>query len=855
MRIFLSGNEDVCRWHLPVAQARAQEFVERCEKAGLKQNAFHFRFDDTGTSVQARYVFGQLSLQIHAPDGEEDPVKDKKKEIISQPIWIKEYDFSMRGSYKGRFFTQTEIIDIDYEGEIAAVTTVDIVNPSPGAILSSGMTEADVPNLSMHSIHYGLSSSSFVATLYYLKGDSYRYVSCKVIDGIVSGLAPSSFHSASLDELAWRFSGVPLHEPLDPEIRGSSVLSYSSGTFAVGAFHVSHPFFTLGVMTSLEDCKAEVARAIGAFGAPTDLSDRVANEIYDLTATAKLYTTTAPLMHPNGWSDSWESGKFGFVSKYMIGMYNIIGPATCHAYASNEDGPQGAYYSNWGVDWDGNPISANIWGVSIRFGGKIALTVNMIKADGTNVSSTIEVYNDDGYTSGSYEVRNWVNSGFASTSPSSNHRNFCSYTFAGFYIPSNFFALPRNYFHIQTNLTFIGDIYGYWFFRTSAIAYAYSDATSWKPCAGLTGIALYDEEAMSVLVGRIDSYANDYFGTFNWLRRIYNGSSFTWSNIFTFHSKKRISRPGYWGYPECRFVLNKGGNVLTIQNADYGVDGIYKLVSGVPVRIYEWDSGEIEAVYISDDGEIIATRKKIFVGADIVINCVHCCGVFFDRTHYVDWIGSDVFIIKNIETGAIVDTLSFLGHNFYEFSEDSSVCIISRYTLIPDDNTAPFAYVLDFADPVYRFEQSDQRIVQYIDSSIFYASESEQFGYPGGIPLGSRYVGVCECYRYSISRSVEHLKHYVYSPPPNGSTFCKLMSHCPMHNSQTNGLDTISSAVPVFTRSPSIVVEHSGAEEQRRDGRYGEIRLNKHLYHHTGKVLRRISDKLDPIDPVEIEMS
>lgn len=91
MRIFLSGNEDVCRWHLPVAQTKALSFAERCEKAGLKQNTFHFRFEETGATMQAQYAFGQLSLQIHAPfiPVEEESSKDEEVfEVGPKTFWV-----------------------------------------------------------------------------------------------------------------------------------------------------------------------------------------------------------------------------------------------------------------------------------------------------------------------------------------------------------------------------------------------------------------------------------------------------------------------------------------------------------------------------------------------------------------------------------------------------------------------------------------------------------------------------------------------------------------------------------------------------------------------------------------------
>lgn len=67
MRIYLSGDENAARWHLPVAQAKVREFAQETQKAGIKQNRFTFLFKETGAIVHAQYVFGQVSMQVHAP--------------------------------------------------------------------------------------------------------------------------------------------------------------------------------------------------------------------------------------------------------------------------------------------------------------------------------------------------------------------------------------------------------------------------------------------------------------------------------------------------------------------------------------------------------------------------------------------------------------------------------------------------------------------------------------------------------------------------------------------------------------------------------------------------------------------
>lgn len=83
MRIYLSGDENAARWHLPVAQVKVQEFARETQKAGLKQNRFTFLFKETGAIVHAQYVFGQVSMQIHAPF---IPMVEEVAEEVEEPI-------------------------------------------------------------------------------------------------------------------------------------------------------------------------------------------------------------------------------------------------------------------------------------------------------------------------------------------------------------------------------------------------------------------------------------------------------------------------------------------------------------------------------------------------------------------------------------------------------------------------------------------------------------------------------------------------------------------------------------------------------------------------------------------------
>lgn len=82
MRVFLSGNEDVARWHLPVAQSKVAAFADECGKRGLKQNRFTFLFEETGVVVEAQYAFGQVAMQIHAPF---IPMEEESEQVEEEP--------------------------------------------------------------------------------------------------------------------------------------------------------------------------------------------------------------------------------------------------------------------------------------------------------------------------------------------------------------------------------------------------------------------------------------------------------------------------------------------------------------------------------------------------------------------------------------------------------------------------------------------------------------------------------------------------------------------------------------------------------------------------------------------------
>ncbi|MCE5199082.1 hypothetical protein LLG39_08905 [bacterium] len=106
MRIFLEGNQDLAKWHLPVAEAKFKAFVEMCKESGLKQDRFTFVFSEDGTTVYGQYYFGQESLQVYAPSRR--VVTEKSKGDLSDETKPKVFYVN---TSKGYFWVEVRYVD------------------------------------------------------------------------------------------------------------------------------------------------------------------------------------------------------------------------------------------------------------------------------------------------------------------------------------------------------------------------------------------------------------------------------------------------------------------------------------------------------------------------------------------------------------------------------------------------------------------------------------------------------------------------------------------------------------------------------------------------------------------------
>ena len=302
-------------------------------------------------------------------------------------------------------------------------------------------------------------------------------------------------------------------------------------------------------------------------------------------------------------------------------------------------------------------------------------------------------------------------------------------------------------------------------------------------------------------------------------------------------------------------IFSENGRYVSLYNCHSHANGIYDIITGNFNQVHLYDETEIEPIFMDDVAGVICTKRAIYLdhGARSLL-CTECCGMFLDHTHYVDKLADGSFVLNKIVdgdnglVGVMVDSLPAGAYNFYEFSEDASVCIISNYYMYPEDpQPSSPAIVLDYADPVYRFEPSDQTIIQYMRPDLFEPTEENKYlGYPTGIPFGTRYVNVCTCYPSGVPKR----EHFVYCCPKNGVT----ITESTMNDHGNSSFCPLQSQERIYYREkfPTIVPQYSTAAVNRRDYRYDGKRLNRHIYHHTGKILRRISEELEPID-VEFE--
>lgn len=808
MRLFFSGNEELARHYAPIVTTISNNFAQLCKLRGLAQNASHFSLGEYGVAVSIHYSFGQLQAQIHAPFSvqEEGVVTETLK--FKSAIWIRTFDEAVRFSYNGMFFSYDAYIEPVYDPPKLIITGVESYIPDEGAIIVAAEEYRDTINFSNFTEPFGISST--FANCSYMKnfyGSIDRVVGASiVVDGNFQGYKQSAFFCPDGRTLNCVCGGDSVFRDEFSETRESTDLGDECYVFAWG---VRQEGSILGYVYKflLGPDYGTVRSTVKA------MLDGNRNMDAEL-ATCQFFGTSGP--------PSAVMRRVEFPSKYTAIYLSGDGNAVI-----TKEGPQ--YL--WGASSSSEYIEYQMW-VRIKAVGSASMIVKMLDIDGTVVTEDIDpkifwfsdIVNVSNFSCDGQDGKPGV--------------MWVTIDYSGYVAPDFVRGAPRGYIEYVT--------------RGKPVAAAYVKELGWKKCISINN-SLTDTCLWW-------STYSEWVLVANWLY-------FQRSNISLRKREPDAYGIGYYIYNEkINLIPNPSGKFaiflseyalyVSLYNFAGNPNGIYRVEGSSLTLVLEFAPGEMEPVFMDEKSGVLCTKKAILLdhGAR-VIQCNECCGMFLDFTHYVDKLESGAFVINKIPEGddppVTVDTLPAGAYNFYELSEDASVCVISNYWQYHNDpqSSAP-AIVVDFSDPVYRFEPSDQTILQYMDPFIFNADNgSAVVGYQSIIPYGARYVSICEC----SPESADGRKHYIYNAYANPTGY---NARCSGLSDSTSGPCPIQpgSKVNNFHKFPTIVPQYSNATANRRDQRYDGKRLNRYIYHHTGKILRRISEDLEPIN-TEFEIS
>ena len=262
----------------------------------------------------------------------------------------------------------------------------------------------------------------------------------------------------------------------------------------------------------------------------------------------------------------------------------------------------------------------------------------------------------------------------------------------------------------------------------------------------------------------------------------------------------------------------------------------------------------MEPVHISDDERMIATATQIWVDEVLVATPTWCCGVFFDKTHYVDRVLSDKFVIKDM-AGVIKDETPQGLYNFWEISDDSTLATFSKYRVIENGITPSAScgvmLVVDFADRCYKFESTQKQLLYDFYDYMLQSEAGKFYGYyyvenPEGVPFGRRYN-----FQYTHDGS----DFFVYVEPSwgmNGYTTTTSYSDVTYIAMVFKGSDGIYVEGPRIRVRPDITganlavsVCYLDGDKKRSNSEYTYKRIIKHFFHHKFGIFERIDPRVD----------
>lgn len=823
MKVVQNGSIPVCELYLPMVKSTAIAFAKLCKKRNLAQNETSFSLPNA--EVEISYCFGKVSIILTAVSSEQEIelVKEESEKII--PIWIKTFDEVVVGSFGGMFYGQYAVMLPSYSPAALQVNTVELdITSEADAELCCPY--ASLTSLTLQSLVAGFSLTNAIAYVQYYHNSGYYYTYSSTLDAIMKGFKSSAFTASGDGLIEYTYGGDYWNPEITPEISGSFPAPGTGQPVYICNF----------AWSSVYSRNAWGALPVGA----------VAAWPFESYLGAGVLPSTL-----------W-SGYAGIMSAYIhatIVAENLTFemPAPSYYWTYVPPGAQGTQYTY--EVW---------WKTYSKSTGTITMEISQICTDGTLQQSEIVMHDE---ATGILHLAKEITVGQVSITREEVYGPYDHYGeirtapmidvyywyHNGPYVPDTLTVAPRNYISATGTVGFSGNLVQF--------TIAFDDSTrTWKPCSRLSvGAALWTEDCHTFMTYRMTRYDGIYTAYFDIYSRVYDvlSDSFAYVIIFSYQSKPRVQSGSLmFGYYPVHTIFYPCNTVMSIKGTvDPAVDGVYRITPGSSVsQVHCYTATEMEPVYVSADGSVIATKSKIY-GLGEVIDCTECCGVFLDHTHYVDMVQPDLFVIKEVTTGAVVDATVAGLYNFYELSEDSSACVISKCYKNPEDNTnARPAMVVDFADPVYRFELSDTVVLQYFPLALYQSNiENTVYGYPTGTPFGARYRGVCSCACYDAKVNATVRSHYIYCTPPGGFTFSGLSggeSECVLCNaSKPNSYGSPAKLSPGNIRlTKTVVPQYHNAKDLRENTGYDGKRLNRYIYHHEAKILRRRTDGLTPLE-------
>ena len=699
MRIFLSGNEEVARYHLPVVRSKAEEFAARIERSGLKQSTMYFLFKDTGTWVSVSYVFGQVNVAVvggTTPGGDE--ITKVERGDLYEWNTIGNFERISRGD-KGTFLGSTCVCYCDFD---AGALVVEIGDLTIGSDSIPNLLADNASSLSgMTANRY---CSHVVDQFFISKID--KFFSAYSNEFILHNIWPHGVFKAGFSYYA-----VSQLFRCDYISSGTKVLPSSKLFVADGIIVHRHVTTDDTLVTSTE-----------VLPAVTSTNFQGINLFNAVNSEWNGYYFVYP------WGGLWSGD-------YITTAYQQYGLSKFYTYAGDSvawvtgetsqgnliDRDKGAYF---------DPVSypecifPDDW-ISV-YSSYISLTIHIVYLDEYDtVQTTAFTVMSDYEVTASGDIWDILNSSFSGRIHclGNGYERTCSaagVTYLAnedYCVTMEWFELMRvgKHFYIKTSDGTPSPNFIFWDNNNwSFVGCNLSNSTGYA----LSGNAYLSYEAMEGAAKNIGPLEFGRNGvTFYGVKTdtatgvndpgifelVKSGTSVTLIELMIFARR--------WDYPNMLFWFSENYETIMLKGTASN-DGVWVRSGNSYSALVSDVSGYVEPVYISRDGTCVALKDKIYINGTLVQEPEECVGVFHTHTHYVDKISASQFAIKDMSGNVILTTLAGL-YNYYELTDDSSYALLSKIWWNESDNVdTDVALVVSFCDGPLKFETCDTPLLR-----------------------------------------------------------------------------------------------------------------------------------------------